>query len=425
MNALESVERGGRMALADVLGVGKRRPGASGAVHPALIEEREPRRWLGAFAPAAAGTGAAFLVDPSWGSSERAQLAELLRAPSELPPDGRGWLMIASGGTSGRLKFARHDEATVAAAVRGFCRHFGAERVHAVGTLPLHHVSGFMAWMRCLLTGGTYVPWEWKALERGELPALVEGGVPGKGGTWCVSLVPTQLHRLMGSQAAVDWLRRFDAVLLGGGPPWPELLDQAAKCGIPLCPSYGMTETAAMAAALRPADFRAGARGAGTPLPHVSLSIDDGGAVLVEGDSLFRGYYPGWRGEGAFATEDLGSIDAEGRLHVLGRRDAVIITGGKKADPAEIEAALRSAGLFEDVAVVGVPDAEWGQQIVACYPGSGPAPDRETAARALAALAPHKRPRRFMPISPWPRNAQGKLNRAGLVAAVVDAWEKG
>jgi O-succinylbenzoic acid--CoA ligase len=96
----------------------------------------------------------------------------------------------------------------------------------------------------------------------------------------------------------------------------------------------------------------------------------------------------------------------------------VIITGGKKVQPAEVEAALRASGEFADVAVVGVPDAGWGEVVVACYPAGGRVPDRT---RAVATLARHLRPKRFVAIADWPRNAQGKLNRVALRTAALAA----
>jgi O-succinylbenzoic acid--CoA ligase len=92
----------------------------------------------------------------------------------------------------------------------------------------------------------------------------------------------------------------------------------------------------------------------------------------------------------------------------------VIITGGKKVQPTEVEAALRACGEFADVAVVGVPDAEWGEAVVACYPAGGASPN---VGRAVAKLAAHQKPKRFVAVADWPRNAQGKLNRAALLAA--------
>ena len=162
-----------------------------------------------------------------------------------------------------------------------------------------------------------------------------------------------------------------------------------------------MTETAAMVTALRPEEFLAGRRGCGSALPHARVELDADGVIQIAAESLFRGYYPHWReGGGPWPTEDLGRFDEHGSLHVLGRRDAVIITGGEKIEPGEVEAVLRATGQFADVAVIGVPDAEWGEAVVACYPAGTKEPDlgaRRTAprrpagaAQAAQALCPHR-----------------------------------
>ena len=376
------------------------------------IAESVPARFMEAFARAAAGDGEVFLCNPDWGALEQRQLAELLSSgPSAgfRPPSSEdGWLMIPTGGTGGRLKFARHDTATITAAVRGFARHFGLPQINAVGVLPLHHVSGLMGWLRCGLSGGAYLPLDWKAAEAGALPKL-----PAKSAGWTLSLVPTQLERLMRQAPAVEWLRGFRAILLGGSAAWPALLDKAAGLRLPLAPSYGMTETAAMIAALRPEEFLAGARSCGAVLPHAQVSFDAEGTVLVGGTSVFRGYFPDWRDEAEpFVTQDGGWLDERGHLHISGRRDAVIISGGEKVNPAEVEAVLRGTGELPDVVVLGLPDAEWGERVVAAYPAEA-RPDQgrlETALNRL--LSPAKRPKQLIPVENWPVNAQGKVNRA-------------
>jgi O-succinylbenzoic acid--CoA ligase len=117
------------------------------------------------------------------------------------------------------------------------------------------------------------------------------------------------------------------------------------------------------------------------------------------------------RTEEIFWTEDLGRWNERGHLEILGRRDAVIITGGKKVQPQDVEAALRASGEFSDVAVIGVPDAEWGEIVVACYPAGGREPD---LVRAVAGLHGAMKPKRFLAVADWPRAAQGKINRAQL-----------
>jgi O-succinylbenzoic acid--CoA ligase len=281
-----------------------------------------------------------------------------------------------------------------------------------------------MARIRSAVTGGEHVAWSWKQLEAGDWPEL-----PTRDDGWFLSLVPTQLQRLLGNASAVTTMKRFRVVFIGGGPLWPELAESAAAAGVPVAVCYGMTETAAMVVAQKPGEFAAGDRSCGRPMPHARIeSLDESsgeilaqgsiGRVRISGPSVCRGYWP-MTPVSSLLTEDLGFLDAEGRLTLLGRRDAVIITGGKKVHPAEIEAALRLSGEFTDVAVIGVPDAEWGSAVVACHPPCAGELDTQKIEAALAAMAVHKRPKRFVAISPWPRNAQGKLNRAALIAAVV------
>ena len=109
-------------------------------------------------------------------------------------------------------------------------------------------------------------------------------------------------------------------------------------------------------------------------------------------------------------------------MQVIGRRDAVIISGGKKIDPGEVEAVLRLTGQFSDVAVIGLPDAEWGEMVVACYPAGPKEPDAGAVDRGIADhLARHKRPKRYLRIADWPCNDQGKVNRRALTVLALDA----
>ncbi len=362
--------------------------------------------------------GACFLVDPAWGSMERSQWLALA---AQRPVDwagARGWLCIPTGGSSGAMKLARHDERTLEAAVAGFCAHFGASRVSALGLLPPWHVSGLMAWARCRYTGGEYRTWDWKRVERGDRPA------PGDAGDVFLSLVPTQLARLLGDPEAVAWLRRFRAVLIGGGPAWPELRARARAERLPLAFSYGMTETAALVAAQTPEEFLAGDDSSGRALPHTRISLAGDGRLAISAESLFLGYWPDTREAGPWRSDDLGELDEAGRLRIIGRADALIITGGEKVNPAEVEAALRDAGGegLSDVAVIGAPHPEWGAEVVALFCG-----DESLVTRlregVVRGLAPAKRPKRYIALGPdrWPRDARGKLNRLVLEAMASDA----
>jgi len=367
-----------------------------------IVASADPAAFISAFAAAVAGEGEVFLADPRWGVAERSRLEGFV--PDAHAAD-EGWLMIPTGGSGGGGKFARHDGRTIAAAVAGFQSHFGMERVNALSVLPLHHVSGFMAWMRCLLTGGAFVTADWKDVEQGKFPAGLPAGC-------CLSLVPTQLQRLLGSAAAAEWLRSFAVILVGGGPSWAGLLEAAAELGLPLAPSYGSTETAAMAAALTPEQFRLGMRGCGRALPHTRIELTDG-LVWVRGESVFRGYYPARDDSRSWLSGDRGRFGADGSLVIEGRVDDVVITGGEKVWPAEVEEALRQSGEFDDVVVLGVPDPEWGELLVACHP-AGRSPRLAAVERALTGLAGFKRPKRYVAVEPWPRDAHGKVRRGEL-----------
>jgi O-succinylbenzoic acid--CoA ligase len=404
-----------RLELARRLGAGSRRAGG----HAIIVEERDPGRFMAVFSEVVADSGTVLVMDPTWRAVERDQFAVLAqsqigdgesKSENQKPEIEHGWLCLPTGGSSGSVRLARHDQDTLAAAVRGFGAHFKIDRINAVGVLPLHHVSGLMAWVRCALTGGRYVPWVWADMEAGRWPVMGHGD-------WVLSLVPTQLQRLLDQPGAAERLRRFRAVFVGGGPAWPDLLERAAEAQLPLSPGYGMTETAAMVTASRPEEFLAGRRGCGSALPHARVELGADGGIAIAAESLFRGYYPQWRQPGAWATEDQGRFDESGSLHVIGRRDAVIISGGEKIDPGEVEAVLRMTGQFSDVAVIGLPDAEWGEMVVACYSAGPKEPDAGAVDRKIADyLAPHKRPRHYVSVASWPRNDQGKVNRRALAA---------
>jgi O-succinylbenzoic acid--CoA ligase len=387
------------------------------------MERAQLAALIGATGAGESHGGFTFLCDPHWTPAQRAVFADALRAQLGDQPAARaqGWLCIPTGGSSGGLRFARHDEQTLSAAARGFLQHFNLPEVNVVDVLPPWHVSGLLARVRCGLSGGRHVPWAWKDLEAGRLPEL-----DGKR-DWVISLVPTQLQRLLEQPAALAWLRQMRLILIGGGPAWGMLIDRAVTAGLPVALSYGMTETAAMVVAQTPADGIAGDRSSGRAMPHVRIEIrdEDSGAVLpagevglvvVAGQSVMRGYFGAEDLHGVFSTADRGCVDDKGRLHIVGRRDDVIITGGEKVNPREVEAALRDIGLFADVAIIGRPHPEWGEEVVACYVAAAAVADAAIENALDARLLRQHRPKQWVRIeaAAWPRNAQGKVNRAVL-----------
>jgi O-succinylbenzoic acid--CoA ligase len=212
-----------------------------------------------------------------------------------------------------------------------------------------------------------------------------------------VSLVPTQLRRLLASSA----LPTFDAVLLGGAAAPADLLDRARGAGIRVVTTYGMSETSG------------GCVYDGVPLDGVEVDADD--RIRLRGPMLATAYRHGplRDGDGWFTTGDLGTWDGA-RLTVLGRADDVVVTGGEKVAPTAVEARLREHPAVVDVAVVGVPDPEWGQRVVAVVVLRAPlslAGAREHVAGPLPRAAA---PRELRVVGALPLLPSGKVDRVGL-----------
>jgi len=331
----------------------------------------------------------------------------------------RSRLMIATGGTTAGPRFAVHTWATLERAVYGLQAWLGGGPIDSMCVLPLHHVSGLMQAVRSYASGGVLTVWDWSRAAGGDFPLLQSD--PG-----VLSLVPTQLARLFDVPGGLEWLRSFRCIFMGGAALWPALRERARLEQLPLAPCYGMTETAAQVATLRPEEFLAGVDGVGAALPHATIEIvDESGAVSatgVEGRirvravSLFHGYFPqaGVESMAEFDTNDRGMLDAAGRLTVLGRMDSIINTGGEKVDPQEVESAIRALGAG-DVAVIGVRDVRWGEVVVALLVDC--AHDDETLHVLLRrTLAVHKVPKRFVRVASLPRSEAGKLDRRALCA---------
>jgi len=234
---------------------------------------------------------------------------------------------------------------------------FGAGDVWHASLAP-SHVGGVMILMRARLLGGSVrfgaQPRTWSELE----------------GCTHVSLVAAQLARLLEDRTPVPSSLR--AVMLGGGPSSQRLRDAAIARGVPLFATYGMTETCSQVATGVVAQGDP-ATLAGAALPGVSVAIDaTSGEILVDGPMLARGEFVAREDGGALApfdrplaTRDAGFLDAAGRLHVVGRLDAMFISGGKNIHPEAIERALCELPCVRAACVVGVPNAKWGMRPVA------------------------------------------------------------
>ena len=348
-------------------------------------------------------------------------------------------ICIPTGGSSGKIRFAVHTWETLSASVEGFVAYFDTPSVNSCCTLPLYHVSGLMQWMRSLLTGGTLaiVP-SYKQFFHG-IPRYFNPE------DFFISLVPTQLQRLLQKPEVAQWLSQFKTVLLGGAPAWEAVLEQARSYRIRLSPTYGSTETASQVATLKPEEFLDGNDNGGRVLPHAQITICDEsgkelkanqtGIISVRSRSLFLGYYEDDRSskvipqkiskqEGVskkeFTSDDLGYFDDRGYLYIVGRCSQKMITGGENVFPAEVEAAIRSTDLVADVAVIGIEDREWGEVVAAIYVPKDMATCEQMLKLTLSdRLAKFKHPKRWIKVESIPRNDRGKLNYKWLQSTVT------
>ncbi|MGA2520755.1 MAG: class I adenylate-forming enzyme family protein [Acidimicrobiales bacterium] len=244
----------------------------------------------------------------------------------------------------------------------------------------------------------------------------------------CVPAVWTRILRALAEQDApshaLSTLRFADT---GTSATPPAFLD-ALRSALPRAQVrvfYGSTE-AGCVTVLEHADLDRKQGSCGVPGPLAEVRVDGGGRLLVRGPLLFDGYFDDPRStaealaDGWYDTGDLADVDDEGYVSIIGRAREVIRTGGEAVTPGEIEAVLRDHPALVEVAVVGLPDVEWGEvvcAVVVVAPGAEP-PDVE-ALRVLCAgrrLASYKHPRRVAVVDRIPRTAAtGQVQRRLLV----------
>ena len=275
-------------------------------------------------------------------------------------------MVIATSGSTGQPKGVELSAAALRHSARATL-----DRVRATPgqrwllCLPATHIAGIQVLIRSLVAGTDPV-----VVTRADADVLAGSGCAH------VSIVPTQLRRLLDADPGAAWAQGFTSVLLGGAAAPAALVDGARAAGVPVITTYGMSETCG------------GCVYDGLPLAGVTVTTAAGGTpggaagdgrIRISGPVLFSGY----RGrpdltaaamDGAwFVTSDLGLIGPEGRLTVRGRADDVIITGGEKVVAGEVAALLETCPGVREAAVVGRPDAEWGERVTAVIVPDNPA----------------------------------------------------
>ena len=354
----------------------------------------------------------------------------------EMPP-GPG-VVVASGGSSGKPRLCWQPEQHLqrsAEATAHWLTDLGISPKQSVvfNPLPFHHVSGLMPWWRSRQWGATHV---WLSPERMKQPTdLLEFSKSQPG--WdekavVLSLVPTQLARLIGDPAGRTWLEHFSVIWVGGAALSDELAQRARSAGLRLSPSYGATETAAMVTAVAPEAFLAGENGCGSPLMDVELRQNSEGALQVRTPRLAACCWSadqpnqllsltdaaGWWTSGDAALLEPSQLGR--RLLIQGRLDGALLSGGEVVFPERLEQCLwRQAQSHDlplrDVLIVGIPHPVWGQQLVALVCAKKP-----EELDALLAVLPTfstawsaaEQPKRWLGCAELKRNAAGKWDRS-------------
>jgi O-succinylbenzoic acid--CoA ligase len=384
-------------------------------------------------------------LEQAWAAGRLVPLAGPAESPPLVPVSleqryGPGVIVGSGGSLGGRrwcLQPLAHLQAS-AAATGAWLGALGLDPAACLhlNPLPLHHVSGLMPWVRCRQWGARHHALDPDLMRA---PLALATALPPAAlaalGTVLLSLVPTQLLRLLDDPVGIAWLQQLDLIWVGGAPLTPALAQRARQLGLRLAPCYGATETAAMVCALPPERFLAGESGCGQPLADVQLRLAaQGGAdaacaaqapLEVATDRLS----PGWLQQGQLVpmprspdgwwrSGDAARLGPQG-LEILGRLDGAILSGGETVFPEQIE--QRLGALIEAQALpvaalllLGESDARWGQRLVALVRLQGAA-DGPSVLAALARLArqlpPAERPGRWLLCPTLEPTATGKWQR--------------
>lgn len=402
-----------------------------------FIVETQPIQFLAALLAGIIVRADLFLCNPNWQENEWHQVLNLV-APELIFADATikqyilsiktkehrvvqqktfshesSIIAIATGGTSGKIKFAIHDLSTLTASVIGFCEYFNIKTVNSFCLLPLYHVSGLMQFFRSFLTQGKLEIASYKLLKQNVTSLPIRRD-------FFISLVPTQLQFFLESNSG--WLAEFQTVLIGGAPAERSLLAKAREYHIPLALTYGMTETAAQIATLKPDDFLQGNNSSGKILPHARIKIlKDSqnstskraiGLIEIEADSLCLGYYPQlFAPAKILVTDDLGYFDNRGYLYIVGRNSHTIITGGEKVLPTEVEMAILATKLVKEICIIGVPNDKWGEIVTALYVPLQPKYNCDLIKQELQAkISNYKIPKYWIAVDYLPYSDRGKID---------------
>lgn len=349
----------------------------------------------------------------------------------EVPPNAIAQIQYTSG-TTGFPKGACLTHRGLSNNARLFAQTIGAGPDDIwINPMPLFHTAGCgLATLGALQTGGTQVlPAEYNPAHMLDLFAQEEGSI--------MLCVPTMLFRMLEEQErAPRSLATWRLVTLGGAPVPPELVNRARSIAdVDVAIGYGQTEASPYLTHTLPGDRHPGwDESVGRPLPHTEVKIIDPatgqtvpigrpGEICGRGYGIMSGYFDAADAtaaaidaDGWLHTGDIGCMDAQGYCRVLGRLKDMIIRGGENVYPREVEDVLMTHPAIADVAVVGLPDDDWGETVAGCIRLRDPDGPRPTDLEAFCRnhLAGYKVPRQWHFLDQFPQTASGKVQKFAL-----------
>jgi O-succinylbenzoic acid--CoA ligase len=305
-------------------------------------------------------------------------------------------LTVETSGSTGEPKRVVLSRAAMRASAEATAARLGGPGQWLLN-LPPGYVAGLQVLFRSVRAGSEPVI---------QTDDLASGAERLTGPRRYVSLVPTQLHRVLVDPGEAKALSTFDAVLVGGASLDPHLREQAQDAGVHIVATYGMSETCG------------GCVYDGLPLDGVAVKIGTDGRIRIGGPVVFDGYdgRPDRTGQvlehGWFVTQDRGRIDEDGHLQVLGRVDDMVISGGVNVPANAVAARLRAHPDVRAAEVVGVPDDRWGQRVVAVVVGTL---DLDGARDWVAGQHPRAwAPRNLVHVDALPLLGNGKVDRIAV-----------
>ncbi|WP_017293733.1 AMP-binding protein [Geminocystis herdmanii] len=380
-----------------------------------FIAETKEINFISAFFAGIISQSCIFLINPHWQQQEWQQVEKIVTpdiifgeinypftTKPEILPKFEG-IMIPTGGTSGKIKFAIHTWKTLTASAIGFYQYFDSLPINSYCCLPLYHVSGLMQIIRSFISKGNLIINSFSSLKNSL--DIIENYHD-----YFISLVPTQLQFFLDNKP--EYLKLFKIILVGGASIYPQQIDLANKYKLPLALTYGMTETASGISILTPDKLVVKNNSNGQILPHAEIVMEKETKDLIKIKSpcLFKGYYPHFNNVDIFITDDVGYLDEDNFLYILGRNSQKIITGGENVFPLEIETAILSTGLVKDIHITATKDNYWGEVITAFYvPLNNNICEEDIKLKLACLIANYKIPKIWHKLDIIPRNSQGKI----------------